>query len=290
MDLKQIVVLAVQVSIISTVFGFGLKASPFDLLYVIRRPGLLLRSLLSVFIIMPLVALVLVRGFDFKPTVKIALVALALSPVPPLLPSKEAKASGHRAFHSFIVGLTAILGIVAIGAEPLMLRLLERISGQPLAISPLAIATVVFKTVLVPLGAGMAVNRLSPAFADRISPMTARLGLYLLIPSALLLFVATLPAIMPLVGQGTLLGMVIFVVIGLAVGHLLGGPVPDHAAVLALATASRHPAVALTVAAANFPGEQFAAAILLYVLVNAAIGVPYLTWQRRHAMAAVHPA
>jgi BASS family bile acid:Na+ symporter len=97
-----------------------------------------------------------------------------------------------------------------------------------------------------------------------------------------------MPAIMPLIGQGTLLAMVVFVASGLAIGHLLGGPSPDHAAVLALATASRHPALALTVASANFPGQQFIGAILLYVLVNAAIAIPYLTWQR-HAKAAAHP-
>jgi BASS family bile acid:Na+ symporter len=54
MALKHIVVLALQVSIFCTVFGFGLKTTTDDLMYVIRRPGLLARSLLAVFIIMPL--------------------------------------------------------------------------------------------------------------------------------------------------------------------------------------------------------------------------------------------
>jgi BASS family bile acid:Na+ symporter len=288
MDLKQIVVLALQVSIVATVFGFGLKAAPSDVWYVVKQPRLFVRSLLAVFVIMPFIAVVLVRAFDFRPTVEIALVSLALSPVPPLLPSKEAKAGGHAAFHAFIVGLTAWLGLVAIVAEPLMLRLLEWISGRPLAIAPTAIAMVVFKTVLVPLAAGIIVHRVSPSFADRAAVIAARVGRILLYPSALLLLIASMPAIMPLIGQGTLLAMVVFVASGLAIGHLLGGPDPDHAAVLALATASRHPALALTVAAANFPGERFIGAILLYVLVNAAIAIPYLTWQR-HATEAAHP-
>src|SRR5215510_9077968 len=225
MDLKHIVVLALQVSIVATVFGFGLKAAPSDVLYVIRQPRLFLRSLLAVFVIMPFIAVVLVRAFDFKRPVEIALVALALSPVPPLLPSKEAKARGHAAFHAFIVGLTAWLGVVAIVAEPLMLRLLEWISGR-----------------LLPLAAGIILNRVSPAFAERAAPIAARVGRILLYPSALLLLIASMPAIMPLIGQGTLLAMVVFVASGLAIGHVLGGPNPDHAAVLGLATASRHPA------------------------------------------------
>ena len=47
MDLKQIVILVVQASIVVTVFGLGLKAAPTDLLYLLKQPSLLLRSLIS---------------------------------------------------------------------------------------------------------------------------------------------------------------------------------------------------------------------------------------------------
>ena len=56
MDLKELVMLAFRVSILSTVFGFGLRATSRDLLYLGRRPGLLLRSVIAVFVIMPIVA------------------------------------------------------------------------------------------------------------------------------------------------------------------------------------------------------------------------------------------
>ena len=65
MDLQQIVVLVLQISIIAMVFGFGLKATPDDLLYLWRRPGLLLRSLVAMLVVMPIVAVFLVWTFDF---------------------------------------------------------------------------------------------------------------------------------------------------------------------------------------------------------------------------------
>jgi BASS family bile acid:Na+ symporter len=46
--------------------------------------------------------------------------------------------------------------------------------------------------------------------------------------------------------------------------------------VLALSSACRHPAIALTITAANFPGQHFEGTILLYLVINALIGVPYL--------------
>jgi hypothetical protein len=64
-------------------------------------------------------------------------------------------------------------------------------------------------------------------------------------------------------------------------GHILGGPDPHHAAVLALSNACRHPAIAVSIASANFPDEQFGATILLYVVLNFTFCIPYIRWQQR---------
>ena len=96
MDLKQLIVLALQLSVVSIVFSFGLRSTLDDVLYLWRHPGLLLRSVLAVLVIMPVVAVVLTRMFSFRDTVEIALIALAISPMPPLLPKKEIKAGGRR--------------------------------------------------------------------------------------------------------------------------------------------------------------------------------------------------
>ena len=51
---------------------------------------------------------------------------------------------------------------------------------------------------------------------------------------------------------------------------------------LALSTASRHPAIALAIAKINFPNEPYlGATILLYLLVLTAICVPYVLLQRQ---------
>ena len=43
-------------SIVLTVFAIGLSTRPQDVAYVIRRPGLLLKSLLSINVVMPVFA------------------------------------------------------------------------------------------------------------------------------------------------------------------------------------------------------------------------------------------
>jgi BASS family bile acid:Na+ symporter len=76
------------------------------------------------------------------------------------------------------------------------------------------------------------------------------------------------------------LAIVIFVLAGLVVGHLLGGPEPHHASVLALSCASRHPAIALAISAANYPGEQFTPTLALYLILCTILVIPYVRRQR----------
>jgi bile acid:Na+ symporter, BASS family len=85
-----------------------------------------------------------------------------------------------------------------------------------------------------------------------------------------------------LIGNGSGLAIIAFTGVGLALGHVLGGPDSEHRTVLALATATRHPGVALTIAAANFPDEKLVApALMLYVLVSAIVSVPFVQWRKK---------
>jgi BASS family bile acid:Na+ symporter len=104
----------------------------------------------------------------------------------------------------------------------------------------------------------------------------------LLPPALIVLLIVTAPAMWRLIGGGTLVAMLLFLAIGFVVGHVMGGPDPDHSIVLAISTACRHPAIALSIASANFPDEQFGAAILLYLLLGVVAGVPYTLWNKRH--------
>jgi BASS family bile acid:Na+ symporter len=281
MDLKHLVILAFKLSIICTVFGFGLKTTTHDLLSLVRRPGLLMRSLLAVFVIMPVVAVLLARLFDFRPEVEIALIALSLSPVPPLLPQKEAKAGGDM---TYALGLMAVLSVLAVGVVPLALEILERFTGRLLTMAPGDVAGVVLMAAILPLAAGMIVRALVPRLAERMEKPVARVATILLPLAAITLLVATAPAIWALIGDGTVLAMSLFLACGFIVGHVLGGPEAADSVVLALSTASRHAGIALSIASTNFPDERFGAALLLYIVLNQIAGGLYFAWLRRHRM------
>ncbi|HYE34519.1 hypothetical protein [Methylocaldum sp.] len=282
MSVAALLLLAVKVSIVLIVFGLGLAASLKDAGYLFRRPGRLVRSLLAMNLVMPLFAAALAASFELHPAVKIVLIALAVSPVPPLLPKKELKAGGSAPYTVGLLVATALLAVVFV---PIAVALLGKAFAIPARMPAAAIAKLVLITVLAPLGFGMAVRHWAPGFAERIAKPIALAATVLLAVGVLPVLFTAWPAIVSLIGNGTLAAIASFVAVGLLAGHGLGGPDPNDRTVLALSTASRHPGVALAIAHANFPDEKLApAVVLLYLIVSGIVSLPYLRWnRRRHA-------
>ncbi len=280
MDLATLIPLVLKTSIVLTVFGLALNATIDDALYLFRRRSELVRSLVSMNVVMPVFAAALAVAFNLHPAVEIALITLAVSPVPPILPKKELKAGGHA---SYAIGLLIAAAVLAIVFVPVGVELLGRVLGRSMHMSVSNIAQLVLLTVLLPLAAGIAVRNFAPRLADRIARPISLVAAVLLIASALPLVFTAWPAITSLIGNGTIIAIAAFVIIGLTAGHLLGGPEEDDRTVLALSTASRHPGIAMAIASANFPGQKLVfGAVLLYMIVNAIVSLPYLNWRRRH--------
>jgi BASS family bile acid:Na+ symporter len=280
-SITSLIGIAVKLSIALTVFGLGLRTNREEATSLFRSPGLLFRSLLSMNVIMPLIAVVLAMTFDLNPAVKLALIALSVSPVPPILPGKQLKHGGSSTYAFGLLVAAAVLAIVLI---PFSIAIIGKVFGRTVDVPSGAIAVVVLTTVLAPLAVGILVRRTAPGFANRIAKPVGVVATVLLVAGILPVLFVSMPAIMSLIGNGTLLAIIVFVLAGLAAGHLLGGPEAENRTVLALSTASRHPGVAIAIAHITFPELKPAvSAILLYLLVSALVTKPYLSWwSRRH--------
>ncbi len=277
MDPKSILTLVFQIAIFATVLGYGLRATLADVLYVLRHPGLLARSFLAVMVVMPVLAVLLVKWLDLPHVTEVLLVALAISPIPPLLLRRETKAAAHT---SYGLGLILVLALVSIVVTPLAVVLLHYVFERPLTAAPAIIARIVIVLVVLPLAAGLLLSRLVPGFAAAIAAPVNWIANGLLLLGVAVLLAVTWRALWSTIGQGTVLAIVAFLIVGLLVGHLLGGPDRHHASVLALSTAGRHPGIAFALMTSNFPEERFGAALLLYLLLSAAVAFPYVKWQR----------
>ena len=278
--MEPVIVIAVKISLAVAVFAIGLTTTTADVIYLLRKPAKLSRALLTMFVIMPAVVAVLVRSFELNRAVEIGLAALSVSPTPALLPKKALRANGHE---SYAVSLLVVTSLLAIVWVPLSLEIFERIFAVSLHMGVLPIAGLMVTSVLAPLGAGILVRAAAPHFARSAAQPCAIISAIVLVVFVGAVLFAMFRPMRSLLGNGTLAAIVGFAIIGLALGHLLGGPAPETRKVLALYTISRHPGIAIAIVQANFPEQPLTLpAIILAVIVTAVVPLPYLSWAKSH--------
>jgi bile acid:Na+ symporter, BASS family len=277
------IVLTLKLSIVLSVLALGLKATVAEATILARHPRALARALVAMYIVAPVVAIGLASAFPLPPAVKIAMVALSVGPVPPLFPMRAARVGGG---HAYTIGLLVATAVLAIVLVPLTLTGLSTVFALSLRVSVVDIARLVLTTVLAPLAVGIGIRAVAPTFSEAVvRPLALVAGALLMLGTLLVLGFAGL-GVPALIGNGTVAIMAVYTTVALAAGHVLGGPRMENRTVLAVATASRHPAIAIAIAHANFPEERLApAAVLLFLLVNALVSRVYVTWIRHHGRA-----
>jgi len=283
MNLQTLIPLLLKASVFLSVFAIGLSSGANDARYLFRRPRELMRALLAMNILMPALAIAMALWLDLAPELKIALVLLAVSPIPPLLPGKMTKAGSSG---SYALGLLIAISLLSIIFVPLAMKIIARIFDLPLGMSLVSVASLVFVTVLLPVGLGMLARRALPALASRLAEPIKKIAGIALLACVVVIVIAGARVLGVVANSGALVAIAAFVVFGLVAGHVLGGPASENRAALALSSATRHPGVAIAIAQANFPEQKLAtAAILLYLLVCAVVTIPYLAWNKRRQRA-----
>ena len=277
MTLIEIIKFAILASVFLLVFSIGLNATIRDCGTLLRRPGLLARSLLSMNGVMLAFAVAVALLFSINPAIKIALIALAVSPVPPIIPGRQQKAGGS---HDYAIGLLAAGAAASVIIVPLAMAAVGWIFGRDLYVPVGKIASIMLMTVLIPLAVGVLVHHLAPAFAKRIAhPLSVAATALLVFTVLPILFVAA-KAVWVLIGSGMIVFLVLFSAIGLAAGHLLGGPDPADRTVLAIATAIRHPAITLAISSINFPDQKAVPAVVFcHLIVGTILVSVYAKWR-----------
>lgn len=266
--------LLLALSIFLTVFSLALRAHAADVLHLFREWRLGLRAMAVMYVIVPTVAILITGLFHLKPSVEIALVALAFSPVPPLLPGKQIKAGGSA---TYVTSLLVMASLLSLFITPLGMYWTARLASLDVHVAPAAIVRIVLLSIMLPLVLGFVAGRLLGSRAVRVSAVLGNIANVLLLVCVLVLLFAMLPAIGRVIGDGTIIALAAMIVAGLAAGYWAAGTDPANKTALALAAATRHPGIAVAIATTAFPQERLApAAIVLFALLSALISIPYL--------------
>lgn len=283
MDPAHLVQLAIKTSILFLVFALGLRASIADTTTLVRAlfqpPNRLLRAVVAMNVVVPVVATAVALLFDLPLPVKVAMLAMAVAPIPPLLPGKQLKLGGAS---SYVFGLLVAVSLAAIVLVPLGVEVLGRLFGREAHFGATQVVTLVGTTILLPLVAGLMVRHFAPGFAGRAASPISRLGTIFLAAGLVPVLVKVAPAMLSLIGDGSVLAITVVVGAAILAGHALGGPDPDERTALSIAAAMRHPGIALSIAMLAVPEEpRVPAAILLYLLISVVATTVYGRWRQR---------
>ena len=276
---EALMTLAAAATVFSVMFVVGLRIPFGEFRWVWDHPGLIARGLFAVLVAVPAVAIVVARALDLPRAADIGIVLMAISPGAPVALRRSLGAGGHRSFAPALQILVAMLAVVSM---PLSIALLNHVYAGHASIDPLDLARQVFTAQLLPLGLGMLIRSLAPAFAGRIEPALSRVASAMLI-ALVVLAVVDIAQVVARAGPRVAAAIVIVTVFAVGVGHLLGGPEPATRTAVAITSAARNPGLALLVAALNRAPPEITATILAYLLVSATTLIPYVVWRRRAA-------
>jgi predicted Na+-dependent transporter len=277
--------LIVSAALFTIMFALGVGLTGEAIVRLSRRPALVIRVLIGSCVLVPLVALLLMKlplSLALTQPARIGIALMAASPSAPLTLRKAGKVGGDRELAAVLQACVAVAAIVSI---PLIADLYQSsfgVSGWD--ITARTVALQVGKSQVLPLLAGLTLRRWRPGLAERLSGPLDKLANGLLLLLIVLVLAKSLPLLVAFVGANLLaLGfMAVMVLAALAIGYGIAGPEPRERVTIALVTSMRNPGLALLFATSygnGIPGLKLA--VLAYLVVTVLLSIPFLRWQRQ---------
>ena len=268
-------------SVALIVFAQTLRIAPKQVAaYFKDRPVVMLRALVAAVILVPAAALGIILLLEPAPAVAIGLAILVACPPAPLMLKSATKTGGGEA--AFIASLHLSLAALAVVTVPAVLNVLAIPLGFSASVDPASLLSILAKSILLPIGLGLAVRAFFPVWAEAFGSLLGKVGTVGLLVVLAAILAALYPALLNM--DAWSYGVIAAVsVAGLAIGHFLGPQNGQEKTVLAVECAVRHPGLAIAIGATNFTSQQALSVLLPCILTFIVIATAYLVWRGRSA-------
>lgn len=287
---SQILQTLAALAIFLLMLTLGVKTELADLAILWRQPQLLARALVAALVLFPVgagvIGYVLLKDTAAGITTGVGLVALAAAPGAPLLTTRATMAGGNVAIAT---SLQVTLAALAVVTTPLTLLIFSTVFTNVEANGEfLLIGKQVLLVQFLPLGVGLLVRRLGGESAANIGELLTTVANTLFI--VLTVFLLGLSwVLLPTVPWRSFAVIPPVVLLGLACGHLLGGPALGSRSSIATGVIARNAGLALFLVAANGAPKSIPV-IIAYMVVGAITALPYNIWIKKQQQAAANEA
>lgn len=237
--------LGVLVFIVTSMLGMGFSLTIPQIMIPLKNSRLVIMALVANFVIVPILALLIVRIIPLSEGLQIGLILVAMAAGAPFLPKLVQVAKGDMAFTA---GLMVLLMMVTIAYLPIVLPFV--LTG--VQVSPWEIAKSLILLMLIPLTIALFIRARYEEVAKGLIPtmtMAANLSLAVMFIGY---FVAYFDETFGVIGTGGILVAILLIVGAVIVGFVLGGKDMDIKKVVALGTGQRNFAAAFAIATSNF--------------------------------------
>jgi bile acid:Na+ symporter, BASS family len=274
--LAQVASVAVLAFAVSSMLSVGLAYGVGQILAPLRELRAVFRALVSNFVLVPLLAVALVRVFPMEAPLALGLFLLAGSAGAPFLIKLASAAKTD-------LSLSAALLVLLVPATVLFLPFyvplamahpsLRGLSYVPSSIASLGVP--LLSTLVLPLVLGVAVKATAPRWAARLVPIGSKASTVAVVAVIVFTFAANLPELIRIVKTGAVIVGVLLVLGAFAVGFLLSRR--ERGSVLGLGTAQRNVAAALVLASRDFSDPDVLVMVTACVLAGLLVLFP-LAW------------
>ena len=269
----SVVVFAIT-SMLSVGFGHTVR----EVLGPLRNVGAVVRALLANFVLVPLLAIAVLRLLPLEEPHAIGLFLIATAAGAPFLIKLATAAESD-------VALSATLLVLLLPATILYMPVVVPLALPDARVSALAIAVPLVVTMLLPLAAGLVVRALSDRWAARLQPGSAKVSTVSLVVLVLATVLANLRGILAILLTVSILGALLVIGGAFVIGYLLGGRDRESREVLGLGTSQRNIAAATVVATQAVGDPETLVMVIVSSLVGFAVLFPVAAWLRRRSRA-----
>jgi BASS family bile acid:Na+ symporter len=264
------------VFLLSSMISIGLEVPLKEILLAASNKSLFIKVLFANFILVPLLGLGVARILPMPANIETGFLLLAAAPGAIFAINFTRRTQDSLPFAAALLFALTVLSVVV---TPFLAQLMLNID-QPVTLHYDRAIQALFLYVLLPLLAGLALNRWASTVALRLrKPVSACAGISFVLVTVITMGLKSAAA--KQIGINGLLAMLLLIAASMVIGWMLGGPDRGTRHVLTVNTSMRNVALALAIASRSFPGATVDVGILAFSALMLPPNVLFTIYQSR---------
>ena len=280
--IQELLTVCLNLSIIcfmvTGMLNVGMSMTFRQVLEPLRNVRLTIKSLVTSYILVPLIAILIARVIHLAEPLKVGLVLLSMTAGIEAGPKAIGIAKGNVAFATSLLGLQLIVTIIYV---PFVISVLL----PEVSINTIKMLIKLSVVVFLPLVLGLFLKSRHDAIAERLNRHMHSISTFSLIVMVALIFILHSRELLRLTGTGAILAGVLFIVFAFTAGYLTGGTGRDNRLTLAFMSSGRNFGIPFMIASQAFNDPDVILMMIVTLILLMAITLPPVFWLGRRTAA-----